>query len=68
MAILLDFGVAALHQNYDVNSRASNDAGIFLNFSTRVFSPKCTILPSYSKIAAGRFFLVHPSGHNFVNR
>ena len=62
MAILVDFEVAAPHQNYDVTSRASNDAGFFKNFSTRVFSPKCTILPSYSKVGGGRFFLVHPSG------
>ena len=63
MAILVDFGVAAPHQNYDVTSRASNDAGFFKNFSTRVFSPKCTILPSYSKIGVGRVFLVHPVKH-----
>ena len=61
MAILLDFGGAAPHRNYDVTSRASNDAGFKKNFTTRVFSPKCTILPSYSKIGAGRFFLVHPT-------
>ena len=60
MAILEDFGVAAPHQNYDVTSRASNDAGFFKNFSTRVFSPNCTILPSCSKIGVGRVFLVHP--------
>ena len=46
MAILLNFGVAAPLQNYDVTSRASNDAGFCLNFNTRVFSPKYTILPS----------------------
>ena len=63
MAILVDFGVAAPHQNYDVTSRASNDAGFFLNFSTLVFSPKCTILPSYSKIGAGQVFLVHPNAY-----
>ena len=57
------FGVAAPHQNYDVTSRASNDAGFLKNFNTRVFSPKCTIPPSYSKIGAGRFVLVHPSLH-----
>ena len=61
MAILVDFGVAAPHQNYDVTSRASNDAGFLKNFNTRVFSPKCTIPPSYSKIGAGRFVLVHPN-------
>ena len=61
MAVLVDLGVAAPHQNYDVTSRASNDAGFLKNFSTRVFSPKCTILPSYSKIGAGRVFLVHPN-------
>ena len=55
----MDFGVAAPHQNYDVTSRASNDAGFFKNFNTHVFSPKCTILLSYSKIETGRFFLVH---------
>ena len=60
MAILVDFGVAAPHQNYDVTSRASKALDFFKNFSTRVFSPKCTILPSYSKIGAGRVFLVHP--------
>ena len=63
MAVLVDLGVAASHQNYDVTSRASNDAGFLKNFSTRVFSPKCTILPSYSKIEAGRVFLVHPTSH-----
>ena len=62
MAILLDFGVAAPHQNYDVTSRASIDAEFLKNFNTHVFSPKCTILPSYSKIGAGRVFLVHPNG------
>ena len=61
MAILLDFEVAAPHQNYDVTSRASNDAEFLKNFNARVFSPKCTILRSYSKIRAGLFFLVHPS-------
>ena len=61
MTILLDFGVAAPHQNYDVTSRASNDVGFLKNFNTRVFSLKCTILPSYSKIGVGRFFLVHPN-------
>ena len=58
MAILLNFGVAALLQNYDVTSRASNDAGFFKNFNTRDFSPKNTILPSYSKMGADCFFLV----------
>ena len=61
MAILVDFGVAAPHQNYDVTSRASNEVGFFKNFNTSVFSPKCTILLSYSKIETGRVFLVHPS-------
>ena len=61
MAILLDFGVTAPHQNYDVTFRVSNDVGFFKNFTTGVFSPKCTILPSYSKIGAGRVFLVHPN-------
>ena len=56
MAILLHFGVAACHQNYDVTSRVSNDVGFFKNVNTCVFSPTCTILPSYSKIEAGRFF------------
>ena len=56
MAILLEFGVAAPHQNYDVTSRASNDAGFLKNFITQVFSPKCTILPSCSKIEAGWIF------------
>ena len=34
----------------------------FLNYITRVFSPKCTNLPSYSKTGARfRLFLVHPN-------
>ena len=61
MAILVDFGGAAPHQNNDVTSRASNNAGFLKNFNTRVFSPECTILPSYSKIGTGRVFLVHPT-------
>ena len=61
MAILLDFGVAAPLQNYDVTFGASNDVGFFKKFTTRVFSPNCTILPSYSKIGAGWVFLVHPT-------
>ena len=56
MAILLNFWVAAPLQNYDVTSRASNDAGFLKNFYTRVFSPKYTILPSYSKMGADRLF------------
>ena len=63
MAILVDFGVAAPQQNYYVTSGASNDAGFFFNFNARVFSPKCTILPTYSKIGAGRNFLVHPDDY-----
>ena len=59
MATLLDFGVAASRRNYDVTSRASNDVEFSKNFNKRIFSPKCTILPSYSKIEAGRFFLAH---------
>ena len=66
MVILLHLGVAAPHQNYDVTSRTSKDAGFLKNFNTRVFSPKCTILPSYSKIGAGRGFLVQPSGDQLV--
>ena len=62
MAILLEFGVAAPHQNYDVTSRAPNDAGFLKNFITRVFSSKCTILLSCSKIGTDCFFLVHPRG------
>ena len=61
MATLLDFGVAAPHRNYDVTSRASNDVEFLKNFNKRIFLPKCTILPSYSKIKAGRVFLVHPN-------
>ena len=60
MAILLDFGVEVPLQNYDVTSRASNDAGFKKNFNTRVFPPKCTNLPSYSKIGAGCFFFGTP--------
>ena len=56
MAILVDFGAATPHQNYYVTSRASNDAGFLKKFNTRVFSPKYTILLSYSKIEIGRNF------------
>ena len=66
MATLLDFGVAAPHRNYDVTSRASNDVEFSKNFSKRIFSPKCTILPSYSKIEAGRVFMVHPTLQPFT--
>ena len=56
MAILLNFGVAAPLQNYDVTSRASNDARFKKKFNTRVFSPKCTIMPSLAKCEQVVFF------------
>ena len=56
MEILVDFGITAPHQNYYVTSGASNDAGFFKKFNTRVFSPKYTILLCYSKIETGRNF------------
>ena len=62
MAILVDFGVTAPHQNYDVTSRASNDAGFF-KILAHVFShpnaPFCLVIAKSEKVV---FFLVHPIG------
>ena len=53
MVVLLKFGVAALHQNYEVTSRASNDAGFF-KILTHVFShpnsPFCQVITKLKQI------------------
>ena len=53
MAILVDFGGAAPHQNYDVTFRASNDAG-FKKILTHVFShpnaPFCQVIAKSEQV------------------
>ena len=56
MAILVDFGVATPHQNYDVTSRASNDAGFKKNFNTRVSHPNAPFCQVIAKSEQVVFF------------
>ena len=53
MAILVDFGVAAPHQNYEVTSRVSNDADFKKTF-THVFShpnaPFCQVIAKSEQV------------------
>ena len=53
MAILVDFGVAAPHQNYEVTPRASNDADFKKTF-THVFShpnaPFCKVIAKSEQV------------------
>ena len=62
MAILLDLGVAAPHQNYDVTSRASNDAGFF-KILTHVFSypnaPFCQVIAKSEQVGFFWYTLIY---------
>ena len=53
MAILLNFGVAAPNQNYDVTFRASNKVG-FKNILTHMFShpnaPLCQVIAKLEQV------------------
>ena len=56
----LDFGVAAPHQNYDVTSKALNNAGFFLILTHVVSHPNAPICQVIAKSEQVGFFLIYP--------